>query len=147
MNSSQEGIGGISYLPSMVPEHEEQHPENDADSKSEMTHDSMVTVRLSESPLAIDTKAEVAVLGEGTGLGISTDGAELNDTNESPRITMHDPSGNEAESPGSQDEESRRGSESSEGSDRVNWEELEKTEEQEPRDQGSDDVWTLYSSM
>lgn len=64
---------------------------------------------------------------------------------------MRDPNGNEmtshtgsefVESP--DDAELRRDSESSdEGPDGVNWEELEKTEEQEPRDQGSDDVLPL----
>lgn len=66
---------------------------------------------------------------------------------ESPRITMMDPNGKEVTSPAgsesaeSRDNESRRGSDSSEASAaEVNWEELEKTEEQEPRDEGSDDV-------
>jgi hypothetical protein len=68
---------------------------------------------------------------------------------ESPRITMMDPNGNEVLSPsgsesvGSRDGESRRGSESSDASVEgggVNWEELEKTEEQEPRNESSDDV-------
>lgn len=131
----------------MNQEHEEQPPEIDKDKNNEMTHDSMVTVRLSEPQLMIDTKAGVEVLGAGAGLGISADGAELNDTNESPMITMRDPSGKETESAKSQDVESRRGSDSSDGSDRVNWEELERTEEQEPRDQGSDDVWTFRYPM
>jgi hypothetical protein len=70
---------------------------------------------------------------------------------ESPRITMMDPDGEVmsptgSESAVSDDGESRRGSDSSEASEGgVNWEELEKTEEQEPRDQGSDDVSSLPS--
>jgi hypothetical protein len=38
---------------------------------------------------------------------------------------------------------SRRSSTSS-ATNSVNWEGLEKTEEQEPRDQGTDDVWYTY---
>jgi hypothetical protein len=72
---------------------------------------------------------------------------------ESPRITMLDPNGNEvlspsgSESAGSPNGESRRGSDSSEASVEgggVNWEELEKTEEQEPRSESSDDVSLSY---
>jgi hypothetical protein len=65
---------------------------------------------------------------------------------ESPRITMSDPNGETtcptgSESTSARNRESRRGSDSSEVSEEgVNWEELEKTEEQEPRDEGSDDV-------
>ncbi|TVY81752.1 EVI5-like protein [Lachnellula suecica] len=73
------------------------------------------------------------------------------DPEESPRITMMDPNGNETVSPMtpasalSADSESRRGSDSSEASEpgEVNWEELEKTEEQEPRDESSDDSTAL----
>lgn len=60
--------------------------------------------------------------------------------------TMAEPAGNEISSPtgsNSAPSDSRRGSESSGGSEEgggVDWEELEKTEEQEPRDEGSDDV-------
>ena len=65
---------------------------------------------------------------------------------DSPRITMVDSHGNEVTSPvgpeseTSQDGESSRLSDSSASDGEVNWEELEKTEEQEPRDEGSDDV-------
>ena len=118
----------------------EQHSEIKSAKKVEMTHDSMVTVRLSEPQLSINTKTGGDVPEEDSEQQVSAEGAGLDDTNESPRITMQDPSGNEAGSPSSRDAESRRGSDSSEGSDRVNWEELEKTEEREPRDQGSDDV-------
>jgi hypothetical protein len=121
----------------MGPEYNEEHGEIEADRKSMMAHDSMVTVRLSEPQLTIDTKTAEVVTEVAEEEAVS---AELKETGESPRITMQDPSGNEPASAISHDMESRRGSDSSEGSDRVNWEELEKTEEQEPRDQGSDDV-------
>ena len=120
---------------------------------SPMFRDSMVTVRLSESPsLTIDTN----VLGHGNRDTLKY--AERQGTpelkkeeestqEESPKITMMDPNGNEVSSSTSSDSiasgdlEARRGSDSSEESTgEVNWEELEKTEEQEPRDQGSDDV-------
>lgn len=135
---------------------------------SSMLHDSMVTVRLSEPPsLTVDTSVltrpessastkpttheEGAEKEDSTGQvtpDILLDEAEHDIPGDSPRITMMDPNGNEVESPTgsetaeSQDGESRRGSGSTEGSDNqeVNWEELEKTEEQQPRDQGSDDV-------
>lgn len=132
----------------MDPEQSTQHhSEIKSAKRAEMTHDSMVTVRLSEPQLSINTKAGEEMAEDDDAQQVSADGAELDDTNESPRITMQDPNGNETESPCSQDAESRRGSDSSEGSDRVNWEELEKTEEQEPRDQGSDDVWASHSAQ
>jgi len=147
-----------------------------------LTHDSMVTVRLSEPPasapalapptLTVDTSilpnnADVEILSalsnEDTEIehttSVQTPDIALDDVHEvspqdedeSPRITMMDPNGNELVSPMTpglpdssvpQDADSRRGSESSEasGSEEVNWEELEKTEEQEPRDESSDDV-------
>lgn len=121
--------------------------DNSTEEKS-ITHDSMVTVRLSETPLTIDTN-----FGEGQVIlqGIPIPIEEVDETlEESPRITMMDPNGNEVASPSgsettdSQDGESRRGSDSSQDSaEQVNWEELEKTEEQEPRDQGSDDVSSI----
>ena len=118
-----------------------------------MPHDSMVTVRLSEPPtLTVDTN----VLEHANRNTLEhTKGQERpeimqeedSSQEESPRITMMDPNGNEVTSPSdsasvpSRDRESRRGSDSSEVSaEEVNWEELEKTEEQEPRDEGSDDV-------
>lgn len=133
-----------------------------------MQHDSMVTVRLSEPPILtldtkrysdrIHTKEELEtsdevntptvnrqtimgimdVTGNETGTGTQED---------SPRITMVDPNGNEvptpknSESAESEHNGSRRGSDSSGTSmEEVNWEELEKTEEQQPRNQDSDDV-------
>ncbi|KAG0649098.1 GAP and centrosome-associated [Hyphodiscus hymeniophilus] len=121
-----------------------------------MTHDSMVTVRLSEIPsLTVDTNVfahrnqdtpEHTKGHEASG----TTQDEGNTQEESPRITMMDPNGNEVTSPSSsesaasRDPESRRGSDTSEeSSEGVNWEELEKTEEQEPRDEASDDSTAL----
>lgn len=120
-----------------------------------MPHDSMVTVRLSEPPnLSVNT----AIIGghketqESIQNGRTSDimqevvDEDLQEQEDSPRITMVDPNGevmspNGSESAVSDNGNSRRGSESSGSSEEgVNWEELEKTEEQEPRDQGSDDV-------
>jgi hypothetical protein len=146
-----------------------------------MLHDSMVTVRLSEPPasapalappaLTLDTSipnnADIEIVSALTNddieieptTSLQTPDIALDDVHEvspqdedeSPRITMMDPNGNELVSPMTpglpdpsvpQDADSRRGSDSSEtsASEEVNWEELEKTEEQEPRDESSDDV-------
>ncbi|KAG4429635.1 hypothetical protein IFR05_014881 [Cadophora sp. M221] len=135
---------------------------------SHIAHDSMVTVRLSEPPTltvntAIPSKQTCSAgstekLAEDTTdtPGILLDGvaedAVGEEEEESPRITMMDPNGNEvlspsgSESAGSQNGESRRGSDSSEESVEgggVNWEELEKTEEKEPRNESSDDSTAL----
>ncbi len=128
---------------------------DDAGSK-QMLRDSMVTVRLSSPPnLTVDTSFETMrnrntiVLAKEQDTPVNNFGGEedIEEEGESPRITMMDPNGNEVVSPSgsesaaSQGAKSRRESDSSEGSsDEVNWEELEKTEEQEPRNQGSDDV-------
>jgi hypothetical protein len=132
------------------------HDDSPIESKTDghpMAHDSMVTVRLSEPPtLTVDTK----VLEHGNRDTVEhIKGQEVPELiqeeestqEESPTITMVDPNGNEVTSPtgsesvASRDPESRRGSDTSEESaEEVNWEELEKTEEQEPRDEGSDDV-------
>ncbi len=114
----------------------------------------MVTVRLSEPPiLTVDTHVlEHAqrdtfeyTRGQETPEVMLLE--EENTQEESPKITMMDPNGHEVTSPtgsetrSSRERESRRGSDCSEGSaEEVNWEELEKTEEQEPRDEGSEDV-------
>lgn len=124
-----------------------------------MLHDSMVTVRLSEPPaLHLDTAISSSAnsihnrdsqdtAGE-TSPNTPLEKVE-EDTEESPRITMIDPNGNEVLSPSGSDTAdsqaggSRRGSDSSQDSidgGGVNWEELEKTEEQEPRNESSDDV-------
>jgi hypothetical protein len=133
-----------------------------------MHHDSMVTVRLSEPPiLTLDTKRH-SINMEGAKDNLEEDFADadmddkrrtITDTRsmksaeessiqeDSPRITMLDPNGNEVCTPtGSETAESeldhsRRDSDSSDTSlEEVNWEELEKTEEQQPRNQDSDDV-------
>ena len=117
-----------------------------------MPHDSMVTVRLSEPPtLTVNTNvlehANRDTLEHREGQERPEIMQEETTQEESPRITMMDPNGNEVTSPtasesaASRDGQSRRGSDCSEASaEEVNWEELEKTEEQEPRDEGSDDV-------
>jgi hypothetical protein len=135
--------------------------ENLQDNEATQLHDSMVTVRLSEPPsLHLNTTISATLSaaqrrdlvrdknGQDTP-DILLEEAEEDVEEESPRITMMDPNGNEvlsptgSESAGSRDGESRRGSDSSdasvEGGD-VNWEELERTEEKEPRDESSDDV-------
>ncbi|KUJ17004.1 uncharacterized protein LY89DRAFT_585023 [Mollisia scopiformis] len=121
----------------------------------------MVTVRLSEPPpaLHVDTSVQQNENSELQKEELDTPDILLEETDEkgvdedSPRITTVDPNGNEvlspsgSESPASrQDEFSRRGSDSSEASMEgggVNWEELEKTEEQEPRNENSDDSTAL----
>ncbi|KAH6666305.1 GTPase activating protein-like protein [Halenospora varia] len=130
----------------------------------------MVTVRLSEPPaLTVDTRSSVLAtlpprvqsLAAKNTIIVSEEVVETSDTTgdvredetdiqeDSPRITMMDANGNEVESPSGSEEsamsESRRGSESSESSEdgEVNWEELEKTEEQEPRSESSDDSTAL----
>jgi hypothetical protein len=110
-------------------------------------HDSMVTVRLSEPPtLTVDTSILNGLEREGLKVNLVQDRDTQEEQEDSPRITMMDPNGEVmsptgSESAISEDGESRRGSDSSDASEGgVNWEELEKTEEQEPRDQGSDDV-------
>jgi hypothetical protein len=72
----------------------------------------------------------------------------------SPSITTMDPSGNVTNSPTGQDEmelrdsEARRGSDTSgSDNDEVNWEELAKTEEKEPRNESSDDVSNFHIAL
>ncbi|TVY38204.1 Rab GTPase-activating protein 1-like [Lachnellula subtilissima] len=135
-----------------------------------LAHDSMVTVRLSEPApfpaLTVDTnlqettKLESAIREEDTEIeddttSVQTPDITLDDVQEeqeeeqeeSPRITMMDPNGNEVESPmePNSERQSRRGSDSTEASEpeEVNWEELEKTEENEPRNESSDDSTAL----
>lgn len=137
--------------------------ERAADSAQQtLLHDSMVTVRLSEPPaLTVDTSVprkdhkeaigHRKVEGDGTPDSLRGDGETPDE--ESPKITMMDPNGEMlsptgSESASERNEESRRGSDSSEASMEgggVNWEELEKTEEKEPRDESSDDVSLLRS--
>ncbi|TGO38214.1 hypothetical protein BHYA_0079g00130 [Botrytis hyacinthi] len=136
-----------------------------------MQHDSMVTVRLSEPPvLTLDTKRHSDNIMTNEELETSEEintptdkrqtimsimdvtgkETETGSLEDSPRITMVDPNGNEVPTPtGSESAESeqnasRRASDSSDTSvEEVNWEELEKTEEQQPRNQDSDDSTTL----
>jgi hypothetical protein len=126
-----------------------------------LQHDSMVTVRLSEPPpaLTVDTRANIlgrgrkATVGEEAGIQDVVRDVQTPEE-ESPRITMVDPNGEVlsptgSESASERNPESRRGSDSSEASVEgggVNWEELEKTEEKEPRDESSDDVSVLLCS-
>jgi len=142
-------------------------PENDMeieiepamDSKA-ISHDSMVTVRLSEPPtLSVDTvldprkSVEDRRQTQEVTLLKNTTYVPDEEEEQSPRITMVDPNGDVMSPSGSNsvvsgNGESRRGSYSSEESaEGVNWEELEKTEEQEPRDESSDDVSRLHSNL
>lgn len=135
-----------------------------ADSKvaQSILHDSMVTVRLSEPPAlhlnttltsadSIRERSSQDTTGKVTPNILLDEVKE--DVEESPRITMMDPNGNEVLSPSgsdtadSQNGGSRRDSDGSQESvdgGGVNWEELEKTEEQEPRNESSDDVSFSY---
>jgi len=128
--------------------------EDDSTMDSHSPHDSMVTIRLSEPPptLTVDTASNVhRAIQQRQIPEIVAESAEMNtieEREESPQITMIDPNGDVVSPSGSEsgsdnNGESRRGSDSSDTSEEVNWEELEKTEEQEPRDQGSDDVSCL----
>ncbi|KAI9645607.1 hypothetical protein NHQ30_006349 [Ciborinia camelliae] len=144
-----------------------------SEGQATMQHDSMVTVRLSEPPiLTLDTKRYSECFNTNEELETSEEmntptdkrqtimsimdvtgketGAETSTREGSPKITMVDPNGNEVPTPtGSESAESehngsRRGSDSSDTSvEEVNWEELEKTEEQQPRNQDSDDSTAL----
>ncbi len=119
-----------------------------------LLHDSMVTVRLSEPPaLTVDTSGlsnqtpipiPIPIQEEFEGGEDKEENTKDDDLEDSPRITMIDPNGNEVASPtGSETDEERRGSVDSEASEEgsgVNWEELQQTEEKEPRSASSDDV-------
>lgn len=127
---------------------------------SHVLHDSMVTVRLSEPPLpalhvdtSLPSKQEIEDKKErnlNTPDIIHEKAEEVDE--DSLKITMVDVDGNEvlspsgSESPASQNELSRRRSDSSEASMEgygVNWEELQQTEEKEPRNENSDDSTVL----
>lgn len=112
-------------------------------------HDSMVTVRLSE-PLALQIITTTGTNErERHSLGDLRAAASVDpeDALPSPTIKMVDPNGNELDDVPS----ARRGSGSSSGSSSghgdpegsVDWEELVRTEEQQPRDQESDDSTAL----
>ena len=150
--------------------HDEIESQRERDSKAEsetetaqqvLQHDSMVTVRLSEPPpaLTVDTRANIIQRGRKDTIGEETDIRDVvrdgETEEESPRIMMMDPNGEVLSPTGSESAsernlESRRGSDSSEASVEgggVNWEELEKTEEKEPRDESSDDVSSSSSTL
>lgn len=112
--------------------------------KTPLPHDSMVTVRLSEPPI-------VNVVGPGAkGSDPDNKGTDVvppdlkfeSDTRESmddtDADTIYERSNPIMDNTMSPVDSDRRGSDSS--SESVNWEGLEKTEEQEPRDQATEDV-------
>jgi hypothetical protein len=135
-----------------------------ADSKAvenaHLPHDSMVTVRLSEPPSLTVVTQSMAMSEQqqdGSGEDIPLHMPDSNiDSEEDLEITL--PSGHSMSIAGEGqnvgllressheqlqvDADERRGSDSTEdsGDGEVNWAELEKTEEQEPRDQDSEDV-------
>lgn len=144
---------------------EQERPQTTQKHISHVPHDSMVTVRLSEPPppaLHVDTSLPSKEIEDKKERELDTPDIihekEEEADEDSPRITTIDVDGNEvlspsgSESPASQHDLSRRGSDSSEASmegDGVNWEELQQTEEKEPRNENSDDVslhQTLYES-
>lgn len=146
-----------------IDQDEQERPQTTQKHLSHVQHDSMVTVRLSEPPppaLHVDTSLpSKEVIEDKRERGLDTsdviyEKAEEGVDEDSPRITMVDVDGNEvlspsgSESPASQHDLSRRGSDSSEASmegDGVNWEELQQTEEKEPRNENSDDVSLNHS--
>jgi hypothetical protein len=118
----------------------------DKDTKEGPHHDSMVTVRLSEPPKFQVVQAEAIVVND-EDFDCSDD-----ESPDSPTEEQED-SGSEADTVyessnirstmdfGSREVEDRRGSDASSiGSSKVNWEELERTEASEPKDQLTDDV-------
>lgn len=106
-----------------------------------MQHDSMVTVRLSEPPvLTVDTKiartssiaSAKAINGHGSGFTPTTETVLEEDgaaQGQSLQDELNEADPNEDMSPISEDE--------------VNWEQLQKTEDQESKDQDSDNVSRL----
>jgi hypothetical protein len=133
---------------------EESTSHNDGMEKH-VAHDSMVTVRLSEPPnLHINTDnilssnsmshaRSSSTTESETGDGDETPSAEVM-AEESPRITMIDSNGDMvSKSARTSSSSSRHTSNSSGGSaegEQVDWDELEKSEGQEPKDQWTDDV-------
>jgi hypothetical protein len=138
--------------------------DNEAAKSTHILHDSMVTVRLSEPPsltLVTQTMA-MGALHNRRSRNEEMDTLSLNTADLTPQDIEHVVQSRPArpsafiasadeisalfpapveEEPSMEDNE-RRGSESTEDSTEgeVNWAELEKTEEQEPRDQDSEDV-------
>lgn len=130
--------------------------------RSALPHDSMVTVRLSEPPsLTVDTRASPVMDEPENDTPLATpieqmdDDMNNEDLDRTPQSRESTPANinndredsaprmSELQSP--VDSEERRGSDSSAGSRRneVNWEELQKTEDEQPRDQDSEDVRIL----
>lgn len=124
-----------------------------------LPHDSMVTVRLSEPPsLTVDTQSLDMNTPQEPVSALETPSQTLQSSvDESPDSecsslaagqSILEATEEDGDSNGAAellpDEDERRGSDSTEGSgdNEVNWAELEKTEEQEPRDQDSEDVST-----
>lgn len=121
-----------------------------------LPHDSMVTVRLSETPaLSLNTTSladelafeeDHASSSNSTPAGISPDMDEYAEHTASATPSTPDASKLEDQAEFAEEQtdvfhERRRGSGSSKRSQNaVDWEELQKTEEQEPRDEASDDV-------
>ncbi len=119
-----------------------QMAEDKVEEASPLTHDSMITVRLSEPPTLKVVTDPLA-----TGEVMSTDSLTRDSTSETPDLKFENI--DEKHSTGDlnmdteqdgREERSRRGSEESETTEEVNWEQLEKTEDEQPRDQDSEDV-------
>jgi len=109
----------------------------------------MVTVRLSEPPVAdcggAETKGPLDP-GDKTEDGVSQDllveGDAREDSDDTDADTVYEKEGAVGDTGGrGEGGKGRRGSDSSAGS--VNWEVLERTEEQEPRNQDTEDVSIL----
>lgn len=130
---------------------EEQDSDKDM-SPTTLPHDSMVTVRLSDPPnrmSVLSIHKELPSLPKGLVEEEIVDDGFDTVTVGSPSIGGVSPTTARELKELPDDTRERRGSESEESEDgeEVNWAELERTEEKEPRDQGSDDVrdsQTLY---
>jgi hypothetical protein len=125
-----------------------------------LPHDSMVTVRLSETPLLTVVTQSMAMSEQEEYDSAMDFPMDMPDPNIGSREDLQTPLPNGNSIPIAVEDEStqllqdpsndqltidadeRRGSESTEdsGDGEVNWAELERTEEQEPRDQDSEDV-------
>jgi hypothetical protein len=137
----------------------------DADTpNTPLHHDSMVTVRLSEPPspppLTVDTQATPTMVETEVEISPTTPFKQTEDDEDieqTPPTRQSRPAAvgedgidlasrmSEIEIESPVEDDTRRGSESSEESisNEVNWEELQKTEDEQPRDQDSEDVRTL----
>lgn len=153
------------------PENPEIH-EEPKEQTSKVPHDSMVTVRLSEPPEGVKEHRpeefkvqEEEIREEGAEEEMATDMLHNRSSQVSRPLSVRTSNLSavtaEEISPLSPDVEdiqlrkrtpqsmpARRGSDSSDGEDgQVNWAELEKTEEQQPRDQDSEDVSSYTLSI